>query len=215
MAFGRPTLVAGRAHLSLAPELGGSILRYWWQESGEVIDWLRPAHPGADVPNPLDTACFPLVPFSNRIRDGHFRFRNHSIRLPRNFGDHPHAIHGHGWQAPWRLADWAGSEALLEYRHEAGAWPWSYLARQRFSLDEDGLTIALELENTSPSEMPAGLGLHPYFPRTEGATMQADVDAMWQVDHEVMPLCRTEPSGATRSFSASSMSLASASTRVA
>ena len=43
--------------------------------------------------------------------------------------------------------------------------------------------------------MPAGLGWHPYFPRTPRTTLTADVHAMWQTDDEVMPTAVAAPGG--------------------
>jgi aldose 1-epimerase len=41
--------------------------------------------------------------------------------------------------------------------------------------------------------MPAGLGWHPYFPRTERTKLTADVQAMWLTDEEVMPTTLAAP----------------------
>ncbi len=112
-----------------------------WEIDGRLLDWLRPAGPAALAQgDPRGTACFPLVPYSNRIRDGRFVFEGREIRLPRNFGDHPHSIHGHGWQAPWRVAEAAADAAVMEYRHRADAWPFDYDARQHVRLDGDAGT---------------------------------------------------------------------------
>ena len=72
--------------------------------------------------------------------------------------------------------------ARLEYRHPAGAWPWAYHATQRFTLTPSGLTVELSLSNQSAAPMPAGLGWHPYFPRTPRVTITADVRAMLLTD---------------------------------
>ena len=44
--------------------------------------------------------------------------------------------------------------------------------------------------------MPAGLGWHPYFPRTPRVTITADVRAMWLTDEEKMPTERVAPPAA-------------------
>jgi aldose 1-epimerase len=191
------TLRRDHDEVVLCPEIGGSIAGFRSQIDGRVVDWLRPTGPAAlERGDPLGLACFPLVPYSNRIRDGRFVFEGREIRLPRNFGDHPHSIHGHGWQAPWRVAEVAAEAAVLEYHHRADAWPFDYDARQQVRLDRDGLTVTLELTNRSDGAMPAGLGLHPYFPRTAATRVVAQVSELWRVDAEVMPLARVRPEGA-------------------
>ena len=38
--------------------------------------------------------------------------------------------------------------------------------------------------------MPAGLGLHPYFPKPPGTTLQAKVSHLWEIDAAVIPARR-------------------------
>ena len=51
----------------------------------------------------------------------------------------------------------------------------------------------MEVENLGAEAMPLGMGWHPYFPRTPGATLTADVLEMWRADSEVMPLELADP----------------------
>jgi aldose 1-epimerase len=136
---------------------------------------------------PDRAAAFPLVPYSNRIRAGRFSFRGRAVVEPLNRPPGRHAIHGPGWQARWHPTDVRTAEARLEYRHPAGAWPWAYHAIQRFTLAPARLTVELSLTNQSAAPMPAGIGWHPYFPRTRRATISADVRAMWLTDEEQLP----------------------------
>jgi aldose 1-epimerase len=176
-------LQSGGAVLDLLPEIGGAVGAFG--VDGE--DVLRRAPQGtADV---LQTACFPLVPFFSRIADGRFDFRGEHVVLEKNFGDHPHVLHGQGWQNPWRVEARADDNALLVYEHAAGAWPWDYRAEQRFALAPHGMTAELRLTNTSTRAMPASLGFHPYFPRA-GTTLRADVDGVWLADETVLPTAR-------------------------
>jgi aldose 1-epimerase len=192
------TLRRDHHEVVLCPDIGGSIAAFRSEIDGRLLDWLRPAGAAAlGHGDPRDTACFPLVPYSNRIRDGRFVFEGREICLPRNFGDHPHSIHGHGWQTPWRVAEAVADAAVMEYHHRADAWPFDYDARQYIRLDSDGLTVTLELVNRSAGAMPAGLGLHPYFPRTSETRVVAGVSELWQVDAEVMPRARVRPDGAS------------------
>src|SRR5690606_38666718 len=117
--------------LVLAPQVGGGIAAFRFR--GE--DVMRPASDEAlEARDPLGLSSFPLVPFSNRIAQGRFRFGGRAVELPPNFGDHPHAIHGQGWQNPWEVAEAGEASARLIYDHPADAWPWAYRATQRFQL---------------------------------------------------------------------------------
>jgi len=182
------TLRADQARVGIAPSIGGSIAHYHWIDGAHRHDWLRPAAPADLLAGTAGRlACFPLVPFSNRLRDGRFAFGGHAIALPLNQPPQPHALHGHGWQAAWSVVERDADRITLEYDHRAGAWPFPYRARQEFLLTGDELRLSLSLENRGRETMPAGLGFHPYFPRTPGCRLSARVDAMWATDAEVMP----------------------------
>jgi aldose 1-epimerase len=182
------TLRAGDAANELAPEAGGAVTRYWLARGPVTLECLRPTPAGAlRAGLPYRAAAFPLVPYSNRIRAGRFSFRGRAVVEPLNRPPERHAIHGHGWQARWQATDVRAAEAQLEYRQPAGAWPWAYHATQRFVLEPSSLTVELSLSNWSDAPMPAGIGWHPYFPRTPRATITADVRAMWRTDDEKLP----------------------------
>ena len=182
------TLRAGDAAVELAPEAGGAVTRYWLARGSVTREWLRPTPAGGVRPGaPYRAAAFPLVPYSNRIRAGRFSFRGRAVVEPLNWPPEHHAIHGHGWQARWQPTEVRTAEARLEYRHAAGAWPWAYHATQRFTLAPARLTVELSLTNESATPMPAGIGWHPYFPRTPRAAITADVRAMWRTDEEQLP----------------------------
>ena len=181
-------LRAGSTRLAVAPEVGGSITRYASERGGATIEWMRPAPPDAiESRSAGGTSSFPMVPFSNRIRDAAFRFRGRVIQLPQDFRPEPHAIHGHAWREPWTLTAQAGSELTLEYRHPTGAWPWPYVAQQAFDLTDERLRVRFTVTNEASEPMPVGFGLHPYFVRTPRTAVRADVGRMWRADANNMP----------------------------
>jgi len=65
--------------LTLAPHVGGSIRELTWR--GEHV--LRPASAGA-TDDPFEMACFPMVPFANRIARGCFDFDGQTVCLAPN-----------------------------------------------------------------------------------------------------------------------------------
>ena len=159
-AGARVTIGDGLAEAEVAPADGGCLTAFRWRTADGVVDWLRPAPAGAGFAA-SDSACFPLVPYSNRIRDGRFSFQGKDYRLLPNFAPSPHTIHGHGWKLPWQVASRRGSEVSLQYRHDGSDWPAPYLAEQRFALAEGSLTVEIAVTNEGSTPMPAGLGLHP------------------------------------------------------
>ncbi|NBW08486.1 MAG: aldose 1-epimerase [Caulobacteraceae bacterium] len=138
-------------------------------------DVLRPTPKGAtDI---LDFACFPLVPYANRIAQGRFVFDDREIRLPVLPRFAPHALHGEGWLGVWTVLEQAADRLTLSFG--ADGWPWRYEARQTFSLSDDGLRIDLSLSNRHTTPMPAGIGLHPYFPRHAETRLDAPATGVW------------------------------------
>ncbi len=187
-------LRAGDTRLTVAPAAGGSIARFWTEHPGRAIEWMRPTPAAALTKRaPLDLGCFPLVPYSGRIRNGRFRFQDRDVVLPLNFLPEAHSIHGHGWVMPWRVVRADGGSACLEYQHKADDWPWTYRARQDFILEPNRLTLEMALTNEGPGPMPSGLGPHPYFARTPKATVSAGIGKMWLNDSETMPIEPVEP----------------------
>lgn len=171
--------------LMLAPEAGGGIAGFRWQGA----DIMRPADKQALAnPDPLGLASFPLVPWSNRIAHGRFTWNGREIRLPLNYGDHPHAIHGHGWQRPWTVEAQGATSATLAYEHDADEWLWAYRAVQHFELADRGFDVRLTVENRSDEPMPAGLGHHPYYIKTPGMRLHAHLVGWWETDEFIMPV---------------------------
>jgi aldose 1-epimerase len=174
-------LTAGDFHLVLLPALGGSIARFDWRG----LPLLRPGC----GPTPLDTGCFPLVPFSNRIAHGAFTVAGRTIRIAPNFpgGGHPHPLHGFGWLTGWDVVAQAAQSATLRHRYSAGEWPWDYVAEQHFDLSREGLCHTLSVRNLSDQPMPAGLGFHPYFPKTAQTRYIGWHRGEWQTHDDNLP----------------------------
>lgn len=183
------TLQSGDSSLVLAPEVGGAIVG--WTLGAAAL--LRRPLPDAIVAgNVRGLGCFPLVPFSNRIANGRFRWDGTEYLLDRNFGDHPHTIHGVGWQRPWQVASVGPASATLMLHHdargaEARGWPFPFAAEQRFTLTENALSVALTLRNLHESPAPAGLGFHPYFPRTGAPALRFNAGSVWLSGADSLP----------------------------
>jgi aldose 1-epimerase len=181
-------LRAAHYALSLVPTLGGSISHFTWLHlNGQHVDLLRPMPAGATSSEAA--GCFPLFPFSNRVRHGHFNFDGREIFLPRNTGG-PHVEHGHGWQRAWTVTAQDDQSATLSFTHDSatdGSWPFAYRAEQHFALDDSGLSVTLRAQNLGERPMPLGFGLHPFFPRSPRCRLRAGVSGFWETDAEVMP----------------------------
>jgi len=183
-----PTLTAGRLRLALSPEAGGSIARFDALLDGGAVSLLRPADAAAlAARDATRTGCFPMVPYSGRIADGRLATAQGWLTLPANHPRFPVPIHGQGWIAPWQVAEQSASHAVLVHDWAGETWPFAYRATQRFALTPQALTVTLRLENRSRQPMPAGLGLHPYFPRSPRTRLTATVERVWINDERTLP----------------------------
>lgn len=178
------TLRTSQSTLEIAPDLGGSIVNFQVNLNGETRPVIRQVN---NPQNVLDCGSFPLVPFSNRIKHGKFTWNDHQITLPANMPPTPHAIHGSGWQHPWKIVEQSDTKLVIEYRNQCQHWPFNFIATQTFELENHTLTVSSTLQNLSSESMPAGLGAHPYFTRTPQAQVTTDLPEMWAVDNECLP----------------------------
>ena len=184
-------LAAAAARVEIAPATGGAIASFTFD--GQHV--LRPTPPASD--DVRGHACWPLVPYSNRIADARFTFAGRACALARNFGEHPHSIHGVGWQRPWTVAVRDATRARLVLDHRADgdaamrAWPWPFRAAQSFSLRATGreavLTIRLTLANPGREPFPFGLGFHPFFVRTPATRLAFRAGGVWSTDATLLP----------------------------
>ena len=175
----------GDARCDVAPLAGGSIAGFWWEREGRRTDWLRPASATDVARGAVDgMACFPLVPWGNRIRDGRFQFCGREVAQP---GCERHALHGHGWRRAWQVTGRSAARVELEYSHDPDDWPWRYQARQTIALADGALSLTVEIVNLSDGVMPAGLGFHPFFPWTADAAIQASTRGVWLTDGDKLP----------------------------
>lgn len=183
-------LACGAWELDLLPALGGAIAAL----RRDGADIFRPTQ--HDAQHPLEAACFPLVPYANRIADGRFSFEGERYVIPRNVADQAHPLHGTGWLQPWTVEQSDERSATLHYRHGADdGWPWAHHAEQRIVLGDEGLHVTLSLTNTGDRAMPFSLGLHPYFTKAGVSCLRFDAERMWLIDDAFLP---TEPAPADR-----------------
>jgi aldose 1-epimerase len=186
-------LAAGPLQLELSPLIGSAISAFEWVEADVPRPILRKCN--SPLEKVLDAACFPLVPYANRIRDGRFTFRRREVRIAPNMPGDPSPLHGQGWLNPWSVEQSGERRAVLSFRHEPGEWPWAYEAGQKFALDEGGLTVTLTCRNADKEPMPCGLGQHPYFPCGAQTRLDASVTHAWTIDDKVLPVDKVPAEG--------------------
>ena len=145
--FACVTLANPQLRLDVAPSLGGGITRFDWRSDGALVPIFRRCrHIAADT-DPNQLACYPMLPYSNRIGGGHFGVGGRRVDVPRNRVAEPLPIHGDGWLAHWQVAETDHDKVRLTLDHSDGK-PYAYRASQTYALEGPSLVITLEVENT-------------------------------------------------------------------
>lgn len=165
--------------LECEPGKGGVLRSLTWFGR----DVLRAA--GANCDDPLQTAMFPLVPFSNRLSED-VVVNGRPVCLPRYLQDCDLAIHGFGWQKEWQVEQLTKRTIRIALEDSHSPWPSAYRAEQELSVGKDGFVVKLTLTNNGTDPLPAGIGFHPYFPR-EDCLMTINVGSKWERDELGLP----------------------------
>jgi aldose 1-epimerase len=187
------TLQNDHWRVGLVPATGGSVAFGQVRIGDAWEDVMRPT-PETDLTVAANTASYPLVPWSNRIREGLLRWAGREYQLRVNFPDGT-AIHGTGKEYPWTVVESSDTHAVLEFSSRGfyGVnFPWTFTARFTYALEGDSFVWTYGVENTDHETFPAGFGHHPYFLRS----VAGSADARLQVDMDkAYDLVNCLPSG--------------------
>lgn len=162
------TIASDSWQLDVLPGTGASIAAGRVRTAdGQWRDLLRPTR-RASLGEPEKCASFPMVPWSNRIRDGVLRFGDRTWQLQRNAADGT-AIHGASRYAPWTIAS-RTTEAItltLDSAAQVGInFPWQFSASLTYAVAGRTMSVTTTVRNTDVAPFPAGFGHHPYFQRS-------------------------------------------------
>jgi aldose 1-epimerase len=184
-------LQSGSLVCDIEPRLGACVAGLWL----DGVPVLRAA-PAAGLVSARQAACYPLVPFANRLAHARLQWQGTLYPLVRSDAAEAHAIHGIGWQRPWELLDSDERFAMLSCEHRAdAAWPFAFDCSQTFRLRDRALELTLSLTNQSREPAPAGLGWHPVFARRRGARLSFAATGRWEAGEDPMEPRRASSDG--------------------
>jgi aldose 1-epimerase len=185
-------IASGSNCCAILPNLGGSIAS--WSVAGQNM-FRATAQASIDRHEPLGTATFPLVPYSNRIAMGRFDWQGQAIKITPNFAPEPHAIHGTGWEDAWVVDAKSHHEVTLSLDHPGDdRWPWAFEARQTLTVTDTMLSIAVTARNKASMSVPLAFGHHPAF-NAKGASLQFAADTFWNSGPDMLPTTAVAPTG--------------------
>lgn len=139
-----------------------------------------------------------LFPWPSRLRDGQYEFEGKKYSYPINEAGLNNALHGFVSHKPFELvsqhADAEKAEITLAYNYaaEQAGYPFSFRLVVEYCLDANGLQLRFEVENTGKSNMPMGIGWHPYFEieGREAKDLQLIMPAekQYMLDNQMIPV---------------------------
>ncbi len=174
--------------IEVAPACGASLTRFECKLANLRIPILRYCDDElVDQLSPLGASCFPLLPYSNRLRGGQFKCGEQYYHYSLNCPPERHSSHGDAWMRKWRIGDVSGShiELLLD---PDGSQPIQYFGMQTIRLKKSRVSIQMRVTNKGEVRAPFGMGIHPYFPRFPDTKLVCRLDRQWELDTELMPL---------------------------
>ena len=181
------TIANDHWRVGLLPDTGGCVAFGQVRVDGDWVDVLRPT-PHERYGERWDTASFPLVPWSNRVRHGTLLHQGEAHQL-RRWGTEDFAMHGTGVEFPWQPT--AVTEHSAELTFDARGYygvnfPWDFVARFTYTLDGPHFRWGMSITNVDDAAFPAGLGHHPYFVRRLASNAGEPIgdEALLQVNAE-------------------------------
>lgn len=157
------TLTNQQLRLTIDPDQGCNLLAWYVERQGEWLPVMPDVTSGA---GDLKASSFVLIPYSNRIENGHFTFQGETYQLANGAR---HASHGDVRGRPWQIVE--QRTTLLRCAFDSARfadvnWPWPFTATLLYALEGNQLIAELSVTNQGETPMPAGLGWHPYYSRT-------------------------------------------------
>jgi aldose 1-epimerase len=179
-------LSCGALSVGIAPAMGGALTYFRSTIANDSsVDWMRPWTDRGR--GPLDSTSFVMVPFFSWLEKDDFMFGDRHVQLQPSGLGFDRSLLGLGWTTAWNVDRLTQQTATLSHRNFDGAWPWRYHVQQIISLSPERLIISVNLRNEDTSPMPAGIGLHTFFPRSPGSRVKANVKAMHLMSEQGLP----------------------------
>jgi aldose 1-epimerase len=105
-----------------------------------------------------------LVPWPNRVKDGHWTWRGREQQLALTEPEQRNAIHGFARWAGWQVLERDAASVRLGLRiNPQPGWDWPLDITSTHSLAGDGLTVTTTITNRGSSPAPVAAGAHPYL----------------------------------------------------
>lgn len=173
-------LETGHLRFDLLPEEGACI---WSMELLAASGWqpvlMADSENGTGA---FHSGLFWMLPFANRARQN----RLHDFQLPPNTGE-PLALHGMAWSRAWDIEVTSPRSVQLVLPCREAEAPFPFSAGLALRVEDTTFRAEVWLRNEASYSVPAGLGVHPFFPALPGTTVQFDASHFYLEGPDHLP----------------------------
>lgn len=192
------------AYFTVIPEYGGNINELVLVKNEKEYSIIEGESNYSDLVNNMAKTyrSAKLIPFPNRIKDGHYRFNGNDYQLPINEKSMNNSLHGFFFD---KKMDITHKEAhdnrasiSLEYVYDGSVsgYPFLFKLRLVYILDsKEGFECITEVTNVDQVSLPVGDGWHPFFKtggKVDELMLQLPTDKKIMLDARMIPTGEVE-----------------------
>jgi aldose 1-epimerase len=152
-------------NIEILPSVGAAIGFGKILLNNEWVDFFRPA---IDKNVATECASYNLMPWSNRVKDTLFIYKNKKYFLRKNPSIDPkNALHGTVYEFPFNIASQSKTHINLTFNSNdfyGVNFPWNFLGETNYKIADNKLYVEYAITNIEKNDsFPAGFGIHPFF----------------------------------------------------
>ncbi len=137
-----------------------------------------------------------LCPFPGRVEHGKYDYDNNTYQLETNENNRNNAIHGKVAHEFFECIHSENSEnkAVLTFSYTPKkldkGYPFAYRVQAKYIITNENLLLDISIENLDETNIPFGLGWHPYFvcPDMQSSILQFNSTKEILCDTEMIPI---------------------------
>ncbi len=179
------TLTSGASSIVVAPEYGAGLTG--WMLGRTPI--LRRALPQAAVGgDPQCDGVLSAAAVRQPDRPRPVPLARHRLPARAQFRRPPAHDPRHRLAAAWAVEEVGPRSVTLSLEHRPDAsWPFAFSAEIGYSLSETALTVTIQMTNRHTEPAPAGIGLHPHFPKAHDPSLRFKAGGAWENGADSLP----------------------------
>ncbi len=157
--------------LTINPLKGACITSFVYKKADGQVQILRvPSEAKLKKDGANASGGYVMVPYASNIKEGSFIYWG----IKRKVSDNPDdAVNGDGWKKSWNVDSSSENKIEMSYKHDGNeGFPYPYTAKQTVEVNDNKVTIKIDVTNNFELPMPVGFGFNPFFPKTADVELE-------------------------------------------